>query len=362
MLTREIANQIVHETMTRLHRNINIIDHTGTIIASGDSSRLGEIHGGALEVLRTGKPLFITEASQQKYKGVRPGINLPIEFQDRIIGVIGITGQPEEIREFGELVKMITEMMIRQSVFAAQMEGKQRMKEMIFEELINLEPDYESAERRLHLLEMKLLPPFQVCLIEMRDIPLPNQELIQKVEAILHGNQFLVGFSSVNRLFILTSGHAERVVKRKLEAIRAMLEHMGIPGKIGVGSPVMDPAQIRLSMDEAKLALWLGHDKQVITSYLDVEIKVLMNRIDPQVKQKFVDRVFANVPKYTRETLLTFFEQNLNIGETAKQLNLHRNTLSYRLRKIKEETGYDPQVFQEAVTLQMALWIQETQR
>nr|WP_285890411.1 helix-turn-helix domain-containing protein [Halalkalibacter oceani] len=53
----------------------------------------------------------------------------------------------------------------------------------------------------------------------------------------------------------------------------------------------------------------------------------------------------------------TFFQYNMNITETAQALFVHRNTLMYRLKRIKEKTDYDPQLFADAVTLQIAIWI-----
>ncbi|MFJ7509201.1 sugar diacid recognition domain-containing protein [Peribacillus simplex] len=61
MLTQEIAMEIVKQTTNRLNRNINIMDDKGTIIASGNRERIDQLHFGAMEVLKTGKPLIIHE-------------------------------------------------------------------------------------------------------------------------------------------------------------------------------------------------------------------------------------------------------------------------------------------------------------
>lgn len=359
MLTQEIAQQIVRETMNRLKRNINIMDHTGTIIASGDPARVNQIHQGAADVIRTKQPLLITAANQQHYQGARPGINLPIQFQEQTIGVIGITGDPKELVEFGELVKMITEMMITQAFVASQTEWKRRLKEVVFEELIQMEPKYDVVEQKLALLKVRLTPPFHVALMEIGEQPLPNQELIQKVEELLDDRQLLVGFHKVRRLFILTSGLAEPVVKRKLETVRASMQHAGISVHIGLGAGVTASDKIWQSLEEAKLALRLGDCRHGVTSYAEIETKALIDRMDRHVKQKYVERVFAGLSPKAIETLDAFFENNLSITETAKSLYIHRNTLLYRLAKIKELTGYDPQTFQDAVSLQLAVWIQQ---
>lgn len=80
MLTREIAAEIVKQTMVRLDRNINIMDDRGKIIASGNSDRINTIHEGATEVLRTGRAVTISDKDIQ-WKNSYPGVNLPIHFQ-----------------------------------------------------------------------------------------------------------------------------------------------------------------------------------------------------------------------------------------------------------------------------------------
>ncbi|MDQ8736189.1 sugar diacid recognition domain-containing protein [Paenibacillus sp. LHD-38] len=168
MLTREIAETIVKETMNRLNRNINIMDKTGIIISSGDPTRIKQVHEGALEVIRTGKPIIITSENTVQWEGTLTGINLPIEFQNKIIGVIGITGEPKEVEEFGGLVKMTTELMIKQSFLALQMEWKQRTTEMIIEVLIKAEPDFEAIDHWLNLLHIQLSPPYNVTYVLLK--------------------------------------------------------------------------------------------------------------------------------------------------------------------------------------------------
>ena len=68
-----------------------------------------------------------------------------------------------------------------------------------------------------------------------------------------------------------------------------------------------------------------------------------------------------------RETLITiqaFFENNLNVSETSRKLFVHRNTLVYRLDKIKKMTGLDLRQFDHAITFKVALMVHKymTQR
>lgn len=356
MLTKAIASEIVEQTMNRLRRNVNIMNQYGIIIASGDSSRIGDLHAGASEVLRTGEPLIVTAENMNQWQGSFPGLNLPIQFQNQIIGVIGITGHPYEIMEFGELVKMITEMMIQQAFVASQMEWKQRLKELVFDDLVHGEPGSETVKQRLSLLGIKLEAPYQVTLIEISndERSFKDRDMIQKLENILPASNSLIGFLNVNHVFMLTSAD---VVGKKINDVIALLELWKIPFRIGVGSSVDDVAHICESLEESKCSLRFGSREQRIITYTEVETRAFIEQVDERMKRLFAERILKQSSIKLIDTLEHFFAANLNIGECAKNMYIHRNSLIYRLKKIKEETGYDPQLFQDAVSLQIAVWV-----
>ena len=62
------------------------------------------------------------------------------------------------------------------------------------------------------------------------------------------------------------------------------------------------------------------------------------------------------------QTVFTFFDNNLNISETARQLYIHRNTLVYRLEKIQKRTGLDVRVFDDALTFKIAMMVADHMR
>ncbi|GAF20190.1 sugar diacid utilization regulator SdaR [Bacillus sp. JCM 19046] len=122
MLTKDLAAEVVEQTTKRLNRPMNMMDRYGMILASSDPARVNQIHDGAVHVLKTGKSLIIRKEDLPNWRTSKPGLNMPIEFRGDMIGVIGLTGDPDEIWEFGELVKMNTEMMVRQAYLFEQSE------------------------------------------------------------------------------------------------------------------------------------------------------------------------------------------------------------------------------------------------
>ncbi len=111
-LDTKMAQDIVARTMRIIDTNINVMDARGRIIGSGDRERIGELHEGALLVLR-GRVVDIDDAVARHLHGVRRG--LTCRCAEEIVGVIGLTGEPESLRKYGELVCMTAEMMLEQS-------------------------------------------------------------------------------------------------------------------------------------------------------------------------------------------------------------------------------------------------------
>jgi carbohydrate diacid regulator len=356
MLTREIAIDIVKETSMRLHRNINIMNEKGIIIASGDFSRIDDIHEGALEVLKKGWSLTIHPDKEGIWKGAQPGINLPIIFQDKIVGVIGITGNPDEIQELGGIVKMTTELMIKQQFIASQTEWQQRTKEMIIEELLKVSPSYIHIERGLNLLEIKLQPPFITLIIQMTEREISNNRLIHQLEEITGRNSGLIGFININRILIAISECIPSEAERQLEKVCHVLKKLKVKFRLAYSTPFQSLSKFCQSYTDCDLALEISDENEELISFAEIETKALIFKIDRAGAERFTNRIMNQALfKYT-ETLETFFNKNLNIQHTADELFIHRNTLLYRLNKIEEETGYDPKCFKDALTLQLAIW------
>ncbi len=113
-LDTKMAQDIVARTMRIIDTNINVMDARGRIIGSGDRERIGELHEGALLVLSQGRVVDIDDAVARHLHGVRQGLTCRCAWRgDR--RVIGLTGEPESLRKYGELVCMTAEMMLEQS-------------------------------------------------------------------------------------------------------------------------------------------------------------------------------------------------------------------------------------------------------
>ncbi|GAF66032.1 hypothetical protein BTS2_2932 [Bacillus sp. TS-2] len=357
MLSREIASDIVEQTTIRLKRNINIMDETGVIIASANPERINQIHYAAIEVLRTGKTIVIDNKASSEWGNSLPGINLPIEFEQQIIGVIGITGNPQSLLEFGELIKMNTEMMIKQAFMVEQLEWKQRLKDLIFDHLKKNVINPKQIQQRLELLNLTLHAPYQVSIIQIHSEKILRGQTIEILEQIFNHNKTLIGFLKGNQLYILNSSVSNEVIKQKMKEAIVLLDKKGLPARVSMGTNVNSLDLIQLSYHEAVISLTLGNQHQSLIEYAEVKTKALLNNVEKETKQLYYERILGDLSDKWIDTLEHFFTCNLNIAECAKDMYIHRNSLIYRIKKIKEISGYDPQKFEDAIQLQLAVWL-----
>ena len=135
--------------------------------------------------------------------------------------------------------------------------------------------------------------------------------------------------------------------------------------RVAYGTIVNELKEVSKSYKEAKMALDVGkifYAEKKVTAYNTLGIGRLIYQLPINLCRIFIDEIFgSNIPsELDDETLTTinkFFENNLNVSETARQLYVHRNTLVYRIEKLEASTGLDIRTFEDALTFKIALMV-----
>ncbi len=140
-----------------------------------------------------------------------------------------------------------------------------------------------------------------------------------------------------------------------------------IKSVVGIGTAVMGIKDLATSFKEAQVALEVGKvfdTEHAIISYDNLGIARLIYQLPTTMCEMFLKEVFkkGSIDSLDSETLFTiqrFFENNLNVSETSRGLFVHRNTLVYRLEKIKKLTGLDLREFDHAIVFKVALMVRK---
>lgn len=135
--------------------------------------------------------------------------------------------------------------------------------------------------------------------------------------------------------------------------------------KVSFGTVVPELKDVSKSYKEAKMALDVGkifYAEKNVVAYSTLGIGRLIYQLPVNLCKIFIEEIFGdNVPsdldEETLNTINKFFENNLNVSETSRQLFVHRNTLVYRIEKLQKSTGLDLRNFDDALTFKIALMV-----
>lgn len=389
LIPREVAQSIVQETEPIMNKNINFMDEKAKIIASLDKKRIGDFHEGAAKVLETGHTLVIS--SKETYEGAKAGINLPVRLHKQIVGVIGITGEPEELSQQGALLQKMTEILIKEAYLDEQVELETQARETFVNEWIrNQYQDEKLFATRGWMFGINIYKPRVAVLLELSGFqdywydklgsPLGDvndevqmQRYRRNVEKLIHRhfpdyNEHVLIPDGSSRYMILLSVNEHkdplyqksRVSARVREIQEALLKTYEQESSGGVGSLCRTPGAMWKSVEEADRALRYASDHhQPLYFYEDLGVESLMYDVPESVRRDFIIRKLqpedlGSIPDW-QHTLETFYQQKGSIKATSEVLHIHKNTLQYRLKKIKDVTGYDPRNINDSTLLQMAL-------
>lgn len=330
-LTHNLAQNIVNKMMKDIPFNINIMDKTGVIIGSGNKDRIGTLHHGAVSAIKQQK---IIEIKKDK-EFVKKGINLPIELNEDIIGVVGISGEVKETRPFANLVKSAVILLIEQSVSLK----KENLEKNLKQEFFNLITDPETTYTK-----------------ELSDQALDYGIRINKPSQIVYvvfpyelDREIIINFPSFR-----TSNHSYCIVVQeanKIELLQQQIENQFPDAFISI-SKMND--KISEGFFQAKSAMRVLKGvflNEKVISYSKYEFIADLSELQRKdLKTEMQGHILDKNDELVK-TLQVYLSCNLNANETATQLIIHRNTLNYRLNRIFKITGKDPKNILELVEL-----------
>ncbi len=159
-------------------------------------------------------------------------------------------------------------------------------------------------------------------------------------------------------------GEEPKIAKSIEDAIKSELF---LKTTIGIGTTAHHLRELADSYKEAQVAIEVGKvfdTEKSIISYENLGIGRLIYQLPTTLCEMFLSEVFKknSIDSLDQETLFTinkFFENNLNVSESSRKLFVHRNTLVYRLEKIKKVTGLDLREFDDAIVFKVALMVKK---
>lgn len=347
----KLFQNLIYQIKEVIDREFGIMDESGLILASSDDAKAGQIHPAAKQVMQAKDAVLVLDgiACQKVY------IRGKMEF------IVYIDGNSDECMKYLSLISINAANI--KSFNDEKYDKGTFIKNIILDNV--LPGDIPLKSKELHLQYNSYRVVFLIKTETTKDIY--AHDIIQ---GLFPGKvkDFVIVLDDENTVLVkeLRSNDDTREIEKTANIIVDTLgTELMVKAYVGIGTVVDNIRDLGRSFKEAQMAFVVGNifdeDKSIV-NYNRLGIGRLIYQLPTTLCKLFLQEVFkdGSYDSLDAETLLTiqkFFENNLNVSETSRQLYVHRNTLVYRLDKIRKITGLDLTNFDDAVTFKVAMLV-----
>ena len=349
-IKKRIAIQIVQAVKDVCGHDINFIEPSGMIFTSTDPARIGQFHEIGREAARRGETIEVER--DNAYDGTHRGVNIPVHHNGEIIAVIGITGDPNEVRKYGILAQKITALILREHEIEEQIDNeKARMHHVIRALALGEHLNYEFYRSFMESHGVDRKEERTVVVVRTGEVENLTALKSELHRVLRHQNVTLYTFCYPNEYILLLERGQVRPVT---EALRALADLNAGALRIGVGNSEPLSRQSR-SYEAATIARQNLRPGETIAFFDALDLEILLGSLPAEARERYLLKTVAGLTDADRDLLRAYFDADMSLRQTAERLYLHKNTLQYRLDRVARETGYNPRVFTDAIRLYLAL-------
>ena len=326
-MSNRIFQSVIHQMKDVIGRTIGVVDETGTIVSCSELGRIGEVlSAGIADAFAVNAAVTINGYTYRSF-----GSPLQPEF------TVFVEGTDANAEKFASVLSV---------------------------SLSSIKQFYDEKYDRGNFIKNVMLDN-----ILPGDIYLKGRELHFNNDAVRV--VFLIRLADETDIAVIKEIGSNIEVKDLEKLARSIISaldpEIGSRAIAGIGTQVKGIKDLAKSFKEAQVALEVGKvfdTEKVIVTYENLGIARLIYQLPSTLCEMFLKEVFkrGSIESLDHETLFTiqkFFENNLNVSETSRKLFVHRNTLVYRLEKIRKLTGLDLREFDDAIVFKVALMVKK---
>lgn len=353
-MNRTTAEELIEEISSILNHDINIMDETGTIIASTNKSRSGQFHEGAHRLI-TGKLNELLVFYDGEYYGCKKGINLPIIMNDDIIGVVGITGDVNEIYPYAQIIKKVTEILMKDLARIQCHSRKERRKLIFLTAWLNGNA-VNSTDIEKELKKHNIKPDRSILIA-----------LIRSADSSASVSAFFD--SRIDDSVLLTCyGNGIGIIMGNFDSCDSFRDYIiscfnhDFPQDsfiITTGACCPDYTDAPISYRQAhKIMVLKSNSPAGIYLYDDLLLELIIDQVDKTYKKQFTEKIFGRCKHEDIPDIINFiniyYDCNGSISAIANRMFIHKNTVQYKINKIITMTGLDLRISRDLTSLYLA--------
>ncbi len=350
-----MAFKVFQSVVTRIRDAIGsdfgITDGTGAVIASTIEDEIGTIHEQCTDFL-TSNAMYIE----------KPGLVMKkIDINGRLDFVLFLVSDHPERKKHAELIAISLEN--AKLYYDEKYDRNNFMKNVLLGNILPGDITIRAKELRVKSESRRIV--YLVRTEKTRELYAYN--IIQSLFPN-NNKDYIILLDDQNTILVKELKEredSEEVHKKARIIIDTLNSELMIKASIGIGTEAESLKDVARSYKDAQTALKIGQifeAEKNIVDYNHLGIGRLIYQLPTTLCRLFLNEVFREgvfetIDSETMMTIQKFFENNLNVSETSRQLFIHRNTLVYRLDKIQKITGMDLRKFDDAIYFKVAMMV-----
>ena len=352
-MANRVFQGVVYQMKEAIDRTIGVVDETGVVIACSDLNRVGEMREGVIGEHPAAEEAFV----QGDFTFFLFSANNHNDY------AVMVEGTDEAAARYAGLLAVSLQTI--KQYYDEKFDKVNFIKNVVLDNI--LPGDIYAKAREMHFATDVSRVVLLIRVTSGADI-----SAYDVVSGLFPDKQkdFVFNISESDTVLVkeIRRGIDQHDVEKLAASIVDTLsvEHY-IRSVVGIGTQIANVKDLAQSFKEAQIALEVGKvfdTEQAIISYDHLGIARLIYHLPTTLCEMFLKEVFkqGGIESLDAETLFTiqrFFENNLNVSETSRGLFVHRNTLVYRLEKIKKLTGLDLREFDDAIVFKVALMVKK---
>ena len=355
MIDRLFAERLIDKLSQFTEYNINIMDEDGIIIASRMKERIGTFHEVAFQLMKGDEDSRVV-TKEDSEKGVRCGVNMVIHANKRKEGVLGLSGDPREIMPVAKIVKMSVELMLEYESYKYESLRKYNLKEQLIH-LILYSDDFVREDLTKYIVALNLEDDMVrvPILIQCKNTTVNSEKLRQLLEENksfcrqdfidITREGFLIVFKSIDCPIDYIMQDYKYMIAEYLAPFLQYIRKEEIQMRIYIGPLQNDIMYYRQAYN---YCMWMQKNirKDGSFYFYDYAVRYLESMATPteshtlflMLKQKLGKKFTDNY----LEMMGALIENEYNLNKASDWLHIHKNTLVYRLDKIRESLNMNP--------------------
>ena len=350
-MSNRLFQGIIHQMGDAANRTIGVIDDTGVIIACSELVKIGEARHGIHDELA-----YTSDAVTVEGYTYRPiGTAAKWEY------IVFVEGEDDTAERLADILSISLSTI--KNLYDEKYDKNSFIKNIILDNILPSDIYIKGKELRFNTEEVRVV--FLIKFLSRTEV-LPFN-MVQQIFPDKN-KDYVISISEQDIVVVkeIKGGTDIREIEKLARSIAdTLVTEFYAKVAIGIGTAVDNIKDLARSYKEAQTAIEVGKvfdTEKTVISYENLGIGRLIYQLPTTLCEMFLQEVFkyGSLESLDHETLMTiqcFFENNLNVSETSRKLFVHRNTLVYRLEKIRKLTGLDLREFDNAITLKVALMV-----